>query len=91
MRETYAKAILQKKTKRLRKETGNLELRSKLDLGLKPAEYFKLPIIRPVKLLIFSPIVLSLSVFIGLCFGCLYLLFCTLPLYSPSSITGTSE
>jgi hypothetical protein len=77
MRETYAKVILQKKTERLRKETGNQQLRSKLDPGLKPAEYFKHSIVRPVKLLIFSPIVLSLSVFIGLCFGCLYLLFCT--------------
>jgi multidrug resistance protein len=35
MRETFAPILLQKKVKRLRKETGNELLRSKLDAGLR--------------------------------------------------------
>jgi len=75
--ETYAPVILQRKTLRLQKETGNLSLKSKLDTGLSVRSQLKHAIVRPAKLLLFSPIVLSLSVFQGLCFGCLYLLFTT--------------
>jgi MFS family permease len=77
LRETYAPVILQRKTIKLQKQTGNLSLRSKLDTGRSPKEQLKHAIIRPAKLLLFSPIVLALSVFQGLCFGCLYLLFTT--------------
>jgi MFS family permease len=80
MRESYAPVILQKKTIRLQKQTGNLSLKSKLDTGLSPTKLLKRAIVRPAKLLLFSPIVLSLSVFQGLCFGCLYLLFTTFSL-----------
>jgi MFS family permease len=40
MRETYAVVILQRRTVRLQKETGNKELRSKLDVGLSPRDFF---------------------------------------------------
>jgi len=68
---------LQRKTVRLQKQTGNLSLKSKLDNGLSATTQLKHAIVRPAKLLLFSPIVLSLSIFQGLCFGCLYLLFTT--------------
>lgn len=55
-RETYAPIILDRKVKRLRKETGNPLLRSKLDIGLSSADYFKRGIIRPIKMIAFSPI-----------------------------------
>jgi MFS family permease len=80
MRETYAVTILQKRTNRLRKETGNQELRSKLDSGLSPKDLFLRSIFRPMKMLIFSPIVLSTSVYVGVVYGYLYLLFTTFTL-----------
>ena len=77
LRETYPPVILEWKAKRLRKETGNENLRSKLDSGLPPKELLKLAIIRPLKLLIFSPIVLAMSIFMAVVYGYLYLIFTT--------------
>jgi len=77
MKETYAPTILERKTKRLRKETGNPNLRSKLDSGLTPKDLFLFSIVRPTKMLIFSPIVLSLSVYVALVYSYLYLMFTT--------------
>lgn len=56
LRETNPAVILKWKTKKLRKETGNLHLRSKLDMGLPPSEIFIRAIARPSKLLFLSPI-----------------------------------
>jgi hypothetical protein len=65
MRETYAPTILERKTRRLRKETGNPNLRSKLDSGLSPKDLFLFSIVRPTKMLIFSPICLTISVYLA--------------------------
>jgi len=80
MRETYAMVILQRKTDRLRKETRNPNLRSKLDSGLSHKDFFLQSIIRPAKMLVFSPIVLALSIYVGIVYGYLYLLFTTFSL-----------
>lgn len=78
MKETYAPAILAAKTKRLRKETGNPNLRSVLDSGLTPKDLFWYSIVRPTKMLLFSPIVLLLSTYVALVYAYLYLLFTTI-------------
>ena len=78
LRETYPPVLLGRKAKKLRKETGNQDLRSKLDPKLTPTQRFKLAIIRPAKLLFLSPIVLALSTFIAVVYGYLYLLFTTI-------------
>jgi hypothetical protein len=78
LRETYEIALLNKKAKRLRKETNNPDLRSARDLGLPPKELLKQAALRPMKLLIFSPFVLALSVYIAFVYGILYLLFTTI-------------
>ncbi|RFU33009.1 hypothetical protein B7463_g3341, partial [Scytalidium lignicola] len=77
MRETYAPAILERRAARLRKVTGNTSIRSQMHSGLSPREVFVRAIIRPAKLLIFSPIVLLLCIYTGLTYGYLYLLFTT--------------
>ncbi|KAH8647442.1 multidrug resistance protein [Tricladium varicosporioides] len=77
MRETYGKIILQKKTDKLIKATGNKSLKSALNDGHTPLDHIKHAVVRPAKLLFLSPIVLCLSIFQGICFGCLYLLFTT--------------
>jgi multidrug resistance protein len=80
IRETYGPTILAKKTARLQKETGNLELRSKLEVGLAPMDFFLHSIVRPTKLLFFSPIAALLAVYVGVIYGYLYLLFTTFTL-----------
>ncbi|GIZ49507.1 hypothetical protein CKM354_001253700 [Cercospora kikuchii] len=77
MKETYAPTLLKRKTKRLQKETGNQDLRSKLDLGQTPKEMFRLAIVRPMKLLCLSPICTLMCVYMAIIYGFLYLLFTT--------------
>ncbi|KAK5204605.1 hypothetical protein LTR47_007405 [Exophiala xenobiotica] len=78
LRETYEPVLLEKRTKRLRKSTGNPNLRSKLERTIPMKQYFLRAIVRPSKMLLFSPIVLSLSVYMAVVYGYLYLLFTTL-------------
>lgn len=81
-RETYEPVLLQRLTNKLKKETGNDKLTSKLDPGITKKEFFTRAIVRPTKMLIFSPIVLALSVYMAIVYGYLYLLFTTLtPVY----------
>lgn len=80
--ETYAPVILKRKTQKLQKETGNPRLRSKLDAGLSPADYFKRGILRPFKMLLFSPICIICGLYVGLAYAYLYLMFTSLtPLF----------
>ncbi|KAH7166299.1 major facilitator superfamily domain-containing protein [Dactylonectria macrodidyma] len=80
--ESYAPVILKRKTARLQKETGNPRLRSKLDAGLSPADYFKRGILRPFKMLIFSPVCIICGLYVGLAYAYLYLMFTSLtPLF----------
>jgi hypothetical protein len=79
MRESYAYVILQRKANRLRKETGNLNLRSALDTGRDPKALFKLSIVRPIKMLFLSPIVFLMSLYMATIYGYLYLMFTTFP------------
>ncbi|KAH7353966.1 benomyl/methotrexate resistance protein [Plectosphaerella cucumerina] len=75
LRESYAMILLKRRTERLRKETGNQDLRSKLDPGLSPTDFFKRGIIRPLKLLAKSPITQIFAVYIAIAYGYLYLMF----------------
>ncbi|KAK3942638.1 putative transporter-like protein 3 [Diplogelasinospora grovesii] len=78
LRETYAPVILDKKARRLRKETGNEALRSKFagkDSSIK--EKFKLAVVRPIKLLVLTPIVTLMALYVAITYGILYLLFTT--------------
>ena len=78
LRESYPPTILERKAKRLRKETGNENLKSKLASPLTPGALFKVSIIRPARMLVFSPIVLALSTYMAVVYGYLYLLFTTI-------------
>lgn len=77
MRETYAPVILERKAKKLRKETGNPNLRSKFDLQLKPTKLFIMAIVRPTKLMFLSPICGLMSLYMAFVYAILYLLFTT--------------
>ncbi|KAI4867677.1 bicyclomycin resistance protein [Hypoxylon rubiginosum] len=78
LKESYAPVILARKTAKLRKETGNDLLRSKLDAGLTPGDYFKRGIIRPFRMLFLSPIVAITSFYMAITYGYLYLMFTTI-------------
>jgi MFS family permease len=78
IRETYPVVLLERKAERLRKETGNMKLKSKLDTGLGAKDLFWFSIVRPSKMLIFSPVVLFLSLFTAITYAYLYLFFTTI-------------
>ena len=73
--ETYAPTLLARKTAKLRKETGNMKLRSAMQSDKSPRDMFLLSIIRPTKMLCLSPIIFGLSLYIAICYGYLYLIF----------------
>ncbi|OTA98074.1 hypothetical protein M426DRAFT_70455 [Hypoxylon sp. CI-4A] len=92
VRETNATVLLKRKTERLRKETGNTKLKSKLDTGLSPRELLIRAVVRPAKMIVFSPVTLLISLYGGFIFGLIFLLFTTFPSifqgqygFSPSS------
>ena len=62
---------------RLRRETGDPLLRSKYDKGQAPAKLFRLSIIRPSKLIMRSPIVGIVSLFLAIAYSYMYLMFTT--------------
>lgn len=74
-RETYAPALLQRRVDRLKKETGNDNLRHKLDQGLGPRERFRNAIVRPLKLLFLSPISIFSAFYLAIAYGYMYLMF----------------
>ncbi|KAL7620550.1 hypothetical protein AAE478_009545 [Parahypoxylon ruwenzoriense] len=78
LKESYAPVILENKAARLRKETGNDLLRSKLDAGLSAGDYFKRGIIRPFRMLFRSPVVAITSLYMAVTYGYLYLMFTTI-------------
>lgn len=73
--ETYAPVLLQRKVDRLRRETGQTRLRHEFDLGLGPGELIRLNIIRPLKLLVLSPIGIICAFYTMVVYGYLYLMF----------------
>lgn len=79
MSETNATEILAKKTARLRKETGNLDLHPARAKQVPVRHLVERALIRPMRMLFFSPIVLLIGLYMALVFGMTYLLFATFP------------
>lgn len=75
--ETYTPRLLYLKAARLRRATGNQSLRSKYDKGQTPMQLFCLAIIRPAKMLVCSPIVVIVSLFLAIAYSYMYLMFAT--------------
>lgn len=82
-RETYHAVLLERKTQRLREELGRPELQNIMTYEKDAAArnswaILKHGIIRPLKMLAKSPIVLFCSLYVSFLFGLLYLLFTTI-------------
>ncbi|KAF9874341.1 hypothetical protein CkaCkLH20_08324 [Colletotrichum karsti] len=80
LRETSAKTLLEKRTTKIRKKTGDSRYTSVLDDGISPGEAFSRAIKRPLRLLVLHPIVLILSAYFAIIYGYLYLFFTTVPM-----------
>ncbi|THV54242.1 hypothetical protein BGAL_0031g00160 [Botrytis galanthina] len=76
-RETYKVKLVQRKVERLRKSTGNENLRSKYGSSEKHAD-LKDSLLRPIKMLFLSPIVFIISFFTALVYGISYVILTTL-------------
>ncbi|OJJ02228.1 hypothetical protein ASPVEDRAFT_131428 [Aspergillus versicolor CBS 583.65] len=79
MKETNATVLLKQKAEGLRKEAGNASTTAQVPRNESPGQMLLQALIRPVKLLILSPIVLLVSLYTGLMFGLIFLLFTTFP------------
>ncbi|GAQ03719.1 uncharacterized transporter C1529.01 [Aspergillus lentulus] len=80
MRETSAAVLLNRKAGRACKEAGNARIAEpKREQQDSPSRMLLHALTRPVKLLIFSPIVLLISLYTGIIFGLIFLLFTTFP------------
>lgn len=77
LRETNPAVLLKRKTNRLRRETGNPGLRSRLDMGLSKKEIFIRAIVRPSKLLFLSPICALACLYNSFVYSIMYLFFTT--------------
>ncbi|WEW56375.1 hypothetical protein PRK78_001818 [Emydomyces testavorans] len=77
IRETHPKVLLERKAARLRASTGNPHLQSKLTRPMVPSQVLIQVLIRPLMLLLRSPILLVISLYVALVFGLMYLLFTT--------------
>ena len=69
LRETYAAVILERKAARLRKQTNNSGYRSQMDRNMNVKQLFLRAIVRPARILVFSPIVSALSLYMGVVYG----------------------
>jgi hypothetical protein len=79
MRETYAPLLLERKAKKLR--ARNADIPFKVEPGLSDpksvSELLWRTITRPTKMIMFSPIILSLGIYTGIVFAFLYLMLVT--------------
>lgn len=78
MHETYKVTILERKAKRIRKETGNMLIRSKYQSDLNAGALFRKTMFRPAKMLLLSPIVQIISLYAATIYGMMYLVMTTL-------------
>lgn len=78
LHETHTPTLLSRKAARLRKETGNQALYSPLDsTKMTTADKLRISIKRPSKMLVTVPTIILASLYVAVCYGCLYLFFTT--------------
>jgi hypothetical protein len=75
IRESYAPVLRASKTAKLQNESGKIQTQK----GAPAPKNIGILILRPLKLLIFSPVVLLLSSTMSITYSYIYLLFTTLP------------
>ncbi|KAK6386870.1 hypothetical protein LTS17_000134 [Exophiala oligosperma] len=80
-KETYARVLIRWKTQRLAKELGRNDLISWYDREtgpVSPQHALRIGMLRPLQMLVKSPIVFVLSLYMSIAYGLMYLLFTTI-------------
>ncbi|KAH8204416.1 hypothetical protein TruAng_001467 [Truncatella angustata] len=80
MKETNATILLQRKAAKLRRASGKTYLVAKGQINQTTKQILLRAILRPTRLLLFSPVVTLLSLFSALVFSLIYILFTTFPM-----------
>ncbi|KAL4805903.1 major facilitator superfamily domain-containing protein [Aspergillus unguis] len=80
LKETYAPKILQRRAKKLRKETGDASYQTEIERqNKKLSETMRVALIRPFRLLTTQPIVQAIAVYLAYTYGIMYLVLSTFP------------
>lgn len=77
-RETYHPVLMERKARRLARETGNNLLRSKLARSTTLGSAMRLALVRPLKMFFLSPVVFLPCMALAVVIGYLFLLFSTM-------------
>jgi hypothetical protein len=77
-RETYKVTILRRKTLRMRKETGNDQLRPAIERPKGFEAFLQKGLIRPARMICLSPVLILLAIYVSVIFAYLYILLTTL-------------
>lgn len=77
-RETYRVSILRRRVEKLKKETANAALRSRYDKGKTTGQVFYEAIIRPFRMLAFSPVIPVMGFYVAVVYGYLFLILTTI-------------
>jgi MFS family permease len=77
-RETYKITILRRKTKHLRKQTGNEQLKPSIERPRGFEAFLQKSLIRPARMICLSPILVLMAVHVSIIFAYLYILLTTL-------------
>lgn len=81
VKESYAQAILKYRAVHMRKETGNWAINAAIEnMELDTMNIINRTILKPTRLLIVEPILLIVSVYMGLVYSILYMFFIGLPI-----------
>ncbi|GAM40362.1 hypothetical protein TCE0_038r12657 [Talaromyces pinophilus] len=75
--ETHPLTLLKRKAARLRKSTGNPNIRHVDHATISRSQIITTSIVRPIKMLFLSPVVFGLSLLTAVAYGTLYLFFTT--------------
>jgi MFS family permease len=79
--ETYAPALLTRRAKKMRKETGDNKYVTEAELDTRPfGQRLRIFLIRPLQLLFLEPIVLFISIYMSVLYGLLYMFFIAYPI-----------
>lgn len=79
--ETFAPVLLSRKAKKIKYETRNWAIHARSDeQEINPKEILTKFLLRPFKMLFLEPILLLMTVYMSLIYGCLYLFFVAYPI-----------
>lgn len=79
--ETYAPALLLRRAKKMRKQSGDAKFVTEQELDTRPlGERLRIVLMRPLQLLFLEPIVFFMSLYMSVLYGLLYMFFIAYPI-----------